>query len=238
MKIRVSNMTFDNVIVTEDTKILRLKVDVDMSMDDIRPLIEKVLTSTNIEILDDEDIVLGNIGGTFTQPCVIINSLGKTVEFRKKTDDEKSIEELNHSVSEIMESLHSQLQPLSIVFVQMAQDGTLDDTTISEHPNMFSEWNENWTGKAGTILRDGDKLYRSIHDVTTTAQNTKPADTPSMWTVVADPNEEYPTWVQPIGAFDTYSKGDKVAHNDKKWVSVVDNNVWQPGVYGWEEIRE
>lgn len=29
--------------------------------------------------------------------------------------------------------------------------------------------------------------------------------------------------------------GDKVAHNGKTWVSDVDNNVWEPGVYGWIE---
>ena len=27
-------------------------------------------------------------------------------------------------------------------------------------------------------------------------------------------------------------------HNDKIWVSIVDNNVWEPGVYGWEEVIE
>ena len=125
----------------------------------------------------------------------------------------------------------------SIVFVQMSQDGTLDDITISEHPEMFSEWDENWTGKAGTILRDGDKLYRSIHDITNVAQNTKPSETPSMWTLIADPTEEYPEWVQPIGSHDAYVIGDKTSHNDKRWVSTVDNNVWEPGVYGWEEAK-
>ena len=30
--------------------------------------------------------------------------------------------------------------------------------------------------------------------------------------------------------------GDKVRHNEKVWVSTIDNNVWEPGVYGWDEI--
>lgn len=123
----------------------------------------------------------------------------------------------------------------SIVFVKMAQNGELDDVTISEHPEMFQEWNENWTGGSGTILRDGDKLYKSLHDVTNTAQNTKPSETPSMWVAISDPAEEYPEWVQPIGAFDTYSLGDKVTYNGDKWVSTADNNVWQPGIYGWKK---
>ena len=33
-----------------------------------------------------------------------------------------------------------------------------------------------------------------------------------------------------------YAKGDKVTHNGKTWISTTDNNVWEPGVYGWEEV--
>ena len=42
-------------------------------------------------------------------------------------------------------------------------------------------------------------------------------------------------WVQPQGSADAYMKGDKVSHNGKHWVSDIDNNVWEAGVYGWEE---
>lgn len=124
----------------------------------------------------------------------------------------------------------------SLVFVQMAQDGTLDDVTISEHPSLFPTWTPDWTGKAGTILMDEGNLYRSIHDVTNTAQNTKPSETPSMWTAISDPTQEYPEWVQPIGAHDAYDLGSKVSHDGKHWESEVDGNVWQPGVYGWKEV--
>lgn len=125
----------------------------------------------------------------------------------------------------------------SLVFVKMAEDGALDDVTISEHPSLFPTWTSNWTGKAGTILMDEGKLYRSIHDITNKAQNTKPSETPSMWTAISDPTQEYPEWVQPIGAHDAYANGDKVSHEDKHWVSTVDGNVWKPGVYGWEVVE-
>jgi hypothetical protein len=128
------------------------------------------------------------------------------------------------------------MEVASIVFVQMAQDGTLDDTTVSEHPSIFSSWDENWTGKAGTILMDEGKLYRSIHDVTTKAQNTKPSQTPSMWTRIGNPGEEYPEWIQPLGAHDAYGLGAKASHKNKHWVSTASNNIWEPGVYGWEEV--
>lgn len=123
----------------------------------------------------------------------------------------------------------------SIVFVKLAEKGELDEAVITDHPKLFIEWDENWTGKAGTIVVCEGGLYRSIHDITTTAQNTKPSETPSMWTRIGNPQDEYPTWYQPTGAHDAYSLGDKVSHNDKHWVSTVNNNVWEPGIYGWEE---
>ena len=39
------------------------------------------------------------------------------------------------------------------------------------------------------------------------------------------------------GAHDAYNIGDKVTHNGKTWVSDVDNNVWEQGVYGWKCIN-
>jgi pyridoxine kinase len=47
-----------------------------------------------------------------------------------------------------------------------------------------------------------------------------------------------PVWKQPTGAQDAYMTGDKVRYPDEQgevWVSTVDNNVWEPGVYGWEK---
>ena len=31
--------------------------------------------------------------------------------------------------------------------------------------------------------------------------------------------------------------GDKVTHNGKTWVSVIDYNVYEPGVAGWNEVE-
>ena len=87
-------------------------------------------------------------------------------------------------------------------------------------------------------MQDEGNLYRSIHDVTNEGQNTKPSATPSMWTRIGNPLDEFPEWVQPIGAHDAYAKGDKASHNGKNWVSTADNNVWEPGVYGWEEATQ
>ena len=34
------------------------------------------------------------------------------------------------------------------------------------------------------------------------------------------------------------SAGAKVSHSEKKWTSDLDNNVWEPGVYGWTEVKD
>ena len=124
----------------------------------------------------------------------------------------------------------------SIVFVRLAEMGALDDATIAEHPRLFIAWDENWTGKAGTIVSDDGCLYRSSQDVLTTARNTKPSENPSMWTKIGNPQEEYPQWYPPIGTHDAYSMGDKVSHKDKHWYSTANNNTREPGVSGWEEV--
>ena len=49
-----------------------------------------------------------------------------------------------------------------------------------------------------------------------------------------DPKPTYAEWVQPIGTTGMYSKGDRVTYNSQVWQSIADNNVWAPGVYGWE----
>ena len=52
--------------------------------------------------------------------------------------------------------------------------------------------------------------------------------------LIPDP-EVIPEWVQPDST-NPYMAGDKVMHNGKTWVSDIDGNVWEPGVYGWSEV--
>lgn len=146
----------------------------------------------------------------------------------------RSIKELNREARR-----SSSAQAVAeLMFVKAAQEQQFDETTIAEHPDLFVSWTEYWRGKAGEIVEDEGKLYRSIHDVKDAGQNRKPSETPSMWTPIGDPSEEFPEWSQPIGAHDAYGKDDKTSHNGKKWVSDTDGNVWEPGVYGWTECVE
>ena len=83
-------------------------------------------------------------------------------------------------------------------------------------------------------MEHGGILYRCIQ-AHTALDNWTPDQTPAMWVRVS--LEEWPEWVQPLGAQDAYAKGAKVTHNGKRWTSDVDNNTWEPGVYGWTEAK-
>ena len=80
-----------------------------------------------------------------------------------------------------------------------------------------------------------DKLYKVL--IQHTSQTTWTPDvSPSLFAEVLIPDPTViPEWVQP-GSTNPYMKGDKVRHNGSVWESSVDNNVWEPGVYGWLEV--
>lgn len=48
----------------------------------------------------------------------------------------------------------------------------------------------------------------------------------------------YPEWIQPTGAHDAYDLDDRVTYDGRVWRSTTDENVWEPGVYGWEAEDE
>ena len=57
-----------------------------------------------------------------------------------------------------------------------------------------------------------------------------------------EPQEEHPSW-EPYNGIPPvkWQTGSKCTHSGKKWESMVDNNVWEPGAFGvgpeiWKEV--
>lgn len=110
-----------------------------------------------------------------------------------------------------------------------------DDDTALQYPCLYPAWAVGVAyGVDKRVRGEGGKLYKCIQAHTSQADWT-PVAAASLWAVAGDPNEEWPAWSQPIGAHDAYAVGDKVAYDGKHWISDVDGNVWEPGVYGWLE---
>ena len=63
-----------------------------------------------------------------------------------------------------------------------------------------------------------------------------PQNTPSLFAkiLILDSNVIL-EWQQPEST-NPYMIGDKVTHNNLTWISTIDNNVWEPGVYGWDQF--
>lgn len=122
----------------------------------------------------------------------------------------------------------------AIAFVSLAENGTIDGVTAGEHAELFAEWTYPIAYTAGQIRRYKGTLYRCVQAHTSQADWTPDAAV-SLWSKTHDPAEEWPEWSQPVGAEDTYERDAKVNHNNKHWTSDIDNNVWEPGVYGWTE---
>ena len=97
---------------------------------------------------------------------------------------------------------------------------------------LFPEWEDGKAYAVGDRVKYDGLLYRCVQAHTSQSDWT-PDKTPALW--VRTSTEEWPEWIQPTGAHDAYNIGDKVSHNEKHWISDIDANVYEPGVYGWTE---
>ena len=102
---------------------------------------------------------------------------------------------------------------------------------------LYPAWRESVTYTTGQRVRHDGTLYKVLQDHTSQADWT-PEAAPSLFAKVLIPEAEtIPEWEQPDST-NPYMQGDKVMHNGKIWVSDIDNNVWEPSIYGWSEVVE
>ena len=113
---------------------------------------------------------------------------------------------------------------------------SLPDADALVAPMLFKRWSgEGVSYTTGTRLYYEGSLYKVLIDHTS-QPGWNPVDAPSLYAKVLIPDPGViPEWEQP-GSTNPYMTGDKVRHNEKVWISIVDNNVWEPGVYGWDEV--
>lgn len=113
-----------------------------------------------------------------------------------------------------------------------------DESTMMEVADVYPAYAVGVAYKTGLVFAygvnvDGEtQLYQVLQDHTSAAEWTPDAAV-SLYKAVGITAGGVAVWTQPLGATDAYMTGDIVEHKGKTWVSTADNNVWEPGVYGW-----
>lgn len=124
----------------------------------------------------------------------------------------------------------------SMLIKQQINTLEVDDQTALRMLEFYPEWVSDMEYTVSYKVQYSGKLWRCLQ-VHTSQTGWEPENAPSLWAKVLIPDETViPEWEQPDST-NAYAKGDKVTHNGKTWVSDVDNNVWEPGVYGWTEVE-
>ena len=117
------------------------------------------------------------------------------------------------------------------------RDSATDEQAL-EVPVLYPAWKTGKTYKQGDRVLYEGILYKVLNDHTSQSDWT-PSAAPSLFAkvLISDPNV-IPEWEQPDST-NPYMKGDKVTHNGSTWISLVDNNVWEPSVSLstlWEKV--
>ena len=132
----------------------------------------------------------------------------------------------------VAKQIHRALQML-------AQTLQLTDEKAMEIADLYEEYAIGKAYPIGYIFKygvntDGETQLYSVLQEHTSQEEWKPNETPSLYKAVGFTDDGVSIWTQPLGATDAYMVGDVVEHNGTIWESTIDNNVWEPGVYGWE----
>ena len=127
-------------------------------------------------------------------------------------------------------SIISEARKFREQFVKLREMAT-DEMSV-QVPKLYPTWKVGADYAVGDRILYEDVLYKVLQNHTS-QETWTPKDAPSLFAKVLIPDEDIiPEWVQPDST-NAYMKGDKVTYNGKTWTSDVDNNVWEPGVYGW-----
>jgi hypothetical protein len=120
-------------------------------------------------------------------------------------------------------------------------DAETDKEKILSVPSAFPKYEIGKVYRAKDVFRYGEnavgdaQLYQVLQKHTSSEEWT-PDTAPSLYKKIGVTDDGIPEWVQPLGSTDAYMTGDITSHNGQTWKSTCDNNVWEPGVYGWEAV--
>ena len=116
-----------------------------------------------------------------------------------------------------------------------------DESTMMEIADIYPAYKIEHEYKSGDVFSYGvnadneTQLYQVLQNHVSKAE-WKPDEAVSLYKKIGISPSGYPIWTQPYGASDAYQIGDIVQHKSNLWRSDYDNNVWEPGVFGWTNV--
>jgi hypothetical protein len=118
--------------------------------------------------------------------------------------------------------------------IKIRNSATDEDALVSSA--LYPEWKGSGiTYKEGERVLYKDVLYRVLLAHTSQSDWTPDVAYSLFAKVLTGDTGDILPWEQP-NSTNPYMAGDKVTHNGYTWESIIDNNVWEPGVYGWNQI--
>lgn len=126
-----------------------------------------------------------------------------------------------------------QIQAIIDALINMRDNATDEVALVSSA--LYPAWKEGTAYTSGQRILYNGVLYRVLSNHTSQADWTPDVAASLFAKVLTSDSGEILPWEQPDST-NPYMKGDKVVYNGKTYASTIDNNVWAPDVYGWEEI--
>lgn len=114
---------------------------------------------------------------------------------------------------------------------------TMIEITEQEFQDMLAGYEDYQIGKAynaGDKFKYNEKVYFVIQ-LHTSQIDWLPDIVKALYREIP-PANLITEWKQPLGSHDAYQINAKVNHKNKLWISTANNNIWEPGVYGWNEL--
>ena len=144
-------------------------------------------------------------------------------------------EEIETNTSEVTEIKKATRKLVSIS--EISKDEYKDIISI------YDDWKSGVSYEPNQIVKKDNELYEIIQPHTS-QQDWLPESTPALYKNITAPEtndgvEIVPDYKQPLGAHDSYKKGDKVRFDSKIYESLIDNNVHSPSAHpaGWKEVK-
>lgn len=123
----------------------------------------------------------------------------------------------------------------SIVDAVVDLRNVITDEQAATVTALYPVWDESAHYEVGERVTYNEVLYKVLQAHDAQADWTPDVAVSLFAKVLTDPAGAILPWVQPDST-NPYMTDDKVTHNGKTWISTTDNNVWEPGVYGWNEV--